>query len=96
MGNGQCFDSILMRLVILGPRQYQGGDETERGLHAWSAFSATFKFLDKGGGGMFTLSWLWIIVFSIFHYSGSTERARLKGEVGCSGIVWLTKVSNSQ
>ena len=45
---------------------------------------------------MFALSWLWIIVFSIFHYSASTERARLKGEVGCSGIVWLTKVTNSQ
>ena len=42
---------------------------------------------------MMGLSWLWIIVFSIFHYSASTERARWKGEVGCSRIAWLTKVT---
>ena len=42
-GDGWCFDSIFMRLVFHGPRQYQGGEETERGLHAWSAFSGYFQ-----------------------------------------------------
>ena len=70
-GDGRCFDSILMRLVFHGPRQYQGGDETERGLHAWSAFSATFKFLDKGGGDVHIIlamdhSFLNISLFSFY------------------------------
>ena len=45
---------------------------------------------------MFGLPRLWIIVFSIFHSSASTERARLESEAGCSGIVWLTQVAISQ
>ena len=37
-----------------------------------------------------------VIVFSIFHYSVSTERGRLEDEAGCSGIVWFTQVAISQ
>ena len=45
------------------------------------------KWPGQGGG---------VIVFSIFHYSVSTERGKLEDEVGCSGIAWFTQVAISQ
>ena len=90
-GDERCFDSLFRWLVFHGPRQYQGVDETYLVSLHWLLTSFLIR-----GGGMFGLSRLCIIVFSIFHYSASTERARLESEACCSGIVWLTQVAISQ
>ena len=54
-GDGRCFDSILMRLVFYGPRQYQGvrikGEMRQRGGYTPGQPSLLLSsFWIRGGG----------------------------------------------